>query len=193
MDKNRKAIRSIAKMAMLLALLIVSSYISINTGVLKFTLQLLVIFIIGLCSTMLESVIIVSLYIILGVLGLPIFANFGGGFAYLLSPTFGFVYSFLIGVMVMQVIKNAFRKIQKYKILEYTLMCLACLFVVYLIGLIHFYFVYNYYLDKSSTFGNAIMLTVVPYIPFDILKMVVAIITKLTIDKIYEHKVSKVQ
>ena len=81
MDKNRKAIRSIAKMAMLLALLIVSSYISINTGVLKFTLQLLVIFIIGLCSTMLESVIIVSLYIILGVLGLPIFANFGGGFA----------------------------------------------------------------------------------------------------------------
>lgn len=193
MDKNRKAIRSIAKMAMLLALLIVSSYISINTGVLKFTLQLLVIFIIGLCSTMLESVIIVSLYIILGVLGLPIFANFGGGFAYLLSPTFGFVYSFLIGVMVMQVIKNAFRKIQKYKILEYTLMCLACLFVVYLIGLIHFYFVYNYYLDKSSTFGNTIMLTVVPYIPFDILKMVVAIITKLTIDKIYEHKVSKVQ
>lgn len=193
MDKNRKAIRSIAKMAMLLALLIVSSYISINTGVLKFTLQLLVIFIIGLCSTMLESVIIVSLYIILGVLGLPIFANFGGGFAYLLSPTFGFVYSFLIGVMVMQVIKNAFRKIQKYKILEYTLMCLACLFVVYLIGLIHFYFVYNYYLDKSYTFGNAIMLTVVPYIPFDILKMVVAIITKLTIDKIYEHKVSKVQ
>ncbi len=193
MDKNRKAIRSIAKMAMLLALLIVSSYISINTGVLKFTLQLLVIFIIGLCSTMLESVIIVSLYIILGVLGLPIFANFGGGFAYLLSPTFGFVYSFLIGVMVMQVIKNAFRKIQKYKILEYTLMCLACLFVVYLIGLIHFYFVYNYYLDKSSTFGNAIMLTVVPYIPFDILKIVVAIITKLTIDKIYEHKVSKVQ
>lgn len=193
MDKNRKAIRSIAKMAMLLALLIVSSYISINTGVLKFTLQLLVIFIIGLCSTMLESVIIVSLYIILGVLGLPIFANFGGGFAYLLSPTFGFVYSFLIGVMVMQIIKNAFKKIQKYKILEYTLMCLACLFVVYLIGLIHFYFVYNYYLDKSSTFGNAIMLTVVPYIPFDILKMVVAIITKLTIDKIYEHKVSKVQ
>lgn len=193
MDKNRKAIRSIAKMAMLLALLVVSSYISINTGVLKFTLQLLVIFIIGLCSTMLESVIIVSLYIILGVLGLPIFANFGGGFAYLLSPTFGFVYSFLIGVMVMQVIKNAFRKIQKYKILEYTLMCLACLFVVYLIGLIHFYFVYNYYLDKSSTFGNAIMLTVVPYIPFDILKIVVAIITKLTIDKIYEHKVSKVQ
>ncbi len=193
MDKNRKAIRSIAKMAMLLALLIVSSYISINTGVLKFTLQLLVIFIIGLCSTMLESVIIVSLYIILGVLGLPIFANFGGGFAYLLSPTFGFVYSFLIGVMVMQIIKNAFKKIQKYKILEYTLMCLACLFVVYLIGLIHFYFVYNYYLDKSSTFGNAIMLTVVPYIPFDILKIVVAIITKLTIDKIYEHKVSKVQ
>ncbi len=179
-------------MAMLLALLIVASYINISVGVLKFTLQLLVVFLIGFFATMLEGSIILVLYISLGLIGLPVFANFGGGIAYLVNPTFGFVYGFIPGILVMGLIKNLFKSFNKFKIFEYILMCLGCLFVVYLIGFIHGYLIMNYYLNKTYDVTNLLLVFIVPYIPFDLIKMGVAIVSKLALDKAYGVKLSKI-
>ena len=179
-------------MAMLLALLIVASYINISVGVLKFTLQLLVVFLIGFFATMLEGSIILVLYISLGLLGLPVFANFGGGIAYLVNPTFGFVYGFIPGILVMGLIKNLFKSFDKFKIFKYILMCLSCLLVVYIVGFIHGYFIMNYYLNKTYDFTNLLLVFIVPYIPFDLIKMGVAIIAKIALDKVYGIKLSKI-
>ncbi len=179
-------------MAMLLALLIVASYINISVGVLKFTLQLLVVFLIGFFATMLEGSIILVLYISLGLIGLPVFANFGGGIAYLVNPTFGFVYGFIPGILVMNLVKNLFKTFEKFKIFKYILMCLSCLFVVYLIGFIHGYFIMNYYLNKTYDITNLLLVFIVPYIPFDLMKMGVAIVSKIALDKVYGVKLSKI-
>ena len=68
LNKRRETIRNIARMGMFLAFLVVGSWININTGLLKFTLQIMVIFMIGLLFNLKESMIIILSYIFLGLL-----------------------------------------------------------------------------------------------------------------------------
>jgi biotin transport system substrate-specific component len=192
MTKNQKIIRSIAKMAMLLALLIVCSYINISVGLLKFTLQLLVVFLIGLYANLYEGMIIIFSYIFLGLVGVPVFANFGGGIAYLVSPTFGFVYGFIPGILIMNLIRFLFRNVAKFKVFQYILSCVSCLLIVYIVGFVHGYFILNYYLGKSYDFVSLLGLFILPYIPYDCIKLRVAVVSKLAIDKVYAVKASRV-
>ncbi|MFA7222842.1 MAG: biotin transporter BioY [Bacilli bacterium] len=192
MTKNQKIIRSIAKMAMLLALLIVCSYINISVGLLKFTLQLLVVFLIGLYANLYEGMIIIFSYIFLGLVGVPVFANFGGGIAYLVSPTFGFVYGFIPGILIMNLIRFLFRNVAKFKVFQYILSCVSCLLIVYIVGFVHGYFILNYYLGKSYDFVSLLGLFILPYIPYDCIKLGVAVVSKLAIDKVYAVKASRV-
>lgn len=192
MNKNQKIISSIAKMAILLALLIVSSYITIPVGVLKFTLQLLVVLLIGFYSNLLESIIVIVSYIFLGLVGVPVFANFSGGIQYISNPTFGFVYGFFFGVLVMQLFKFLFKKCIKFKFLRYLIISLICLMIVYFVGFIHGYFTFNYYLGKNYSVANLLMLFIVPYIPFDLIKIGVAILSKFAVDKVYKYDLSKI-
>lgn len=192
MTKNQKIIRSIAKMAMLLALLIVCSYINISVGLLKFTLQLLVVFLIGLYANLYEGMIIIFSYIFLALVGVPVFANFGGGIAYLVSPTFGFVYGFIPGILIMNLIRFLFRNVAKFKVFQYILSCVSCLLIVYIVGFVHGYFILNYYLGKSYDFVSLLGLFILPYIPYDCIKLGVAVVSKLAIDKVYAVKASRV-
>lgn len=179
-------------MAMLLALLIVCSYINISVGLLKFTLQLLVVFLIGLYANLYEGMIIIFSYIFLGLVGVPVFANFGGGIAYLVSPTFGFVYGFIPGILIMNLIRFLFRNVAKFKVFQYILSCVSCLLIVYIVGFVHGYFILNYYLGKSYDFVSLLGLFILPYIPYDCIKLGVAVVSKLAIDKVYAVKASRV-
>ena len=86
--------------ALFLALLIVSSFISIDVGYCKFTLQLLTVFLIANFLSLADGLIIIALYIVMGLIGIPVFAGFGGGIAYAASPTFGFVYGFIFVILL---------------------------------------------------------------------------------------------
>ena len=67
--------------ALFLALLIVSSFISIDVGYCKFTLQLLTVFLIANFLSLADGLIVIGLYIVMGLIGIPVFAGFGGGIA----------------------------------------------------------------------------------------------------------------
>ena len=178
--------RSICLMAMFLAFLVVGSWITIDTGLLKFTLQILVIFLIGLFFNLKESMIIILTYVLLGLIGLPFFSNFGGGFAYAINPTFGFVYGFIPGLVVMYLFKHFLTdKVtsKKLKIVYQTLSCLSCLLIVYIFGFIHGYIILNFVNGKALGFGYLMSIFIVPYIPFDILKIVVAIVSYNSLGK----------
>lgn len=60
------------------------------------TLQTLVVFLAGLVLGPSLAVCAISLYIGLGVFGVPLFANMGGGILYLFGPTGGYLFGFLI-------------------------------------------------------------------------------------------------
>jgi biotin transport system substrate-specific component len=92
--------------ALMLALLIVCSQLTIPLPIVPITLQT---FAVGMVATILSpaySALVIVAYIILGAVGLPVFAGFSGGAAVLVGPTGGYIWAFLIyGVLTSYLLK----------------------------------------------------------------------------------------
>ena len=155
-------IRRITRNAMMLALMCVVGMISLPLGDnIKVSLQLLIVFIIGLTSaSFIDGVLIMSLYLLLG-LFMPIYAGFNAG----ISPTFGFVISFVVIVIPLYFINKIKMKNQ---FLRMGIACFVALIICYLIGCLFLKFYLNIGIEK------ALLIAVVPYIPFDIAKIIIA-------------------
>ena len=161
-------VRKITLSSMLLALLIVSAFISIPIPLLaiKITLQTMVIFITGALFSPFYSAVTVLLYIALGLIGLPVFST-GGGITYVFSPSFGFLLGFLFAAPLMSYINGlAFSK----RIIRYCMAAFAGILVIYAIGLPYLYFIINLYMGKDISIKTALVSYGLLFLPFDILK-----------------------
>lgn len=88
--------RSLTYIAIGAALIAVLSQITIPIGPVPFTLQTLAIGLLASLYPVKETLTSIGLYLLLGAIGLPVFAGFSGGFAALASPTSGFLWGFLL-------------------------------------------------------------------------------------------------
>lgn len=82
-------------LAMAIALIIVLSQITIPLGPVPFTLQTVAIGLIACLFSTKEALLVVGAYLVLGAIGLPVFAGLSGGILHLLGPTAGFLWGFL--------------------------------------------------------------------------------------------------
>lgn len=155
----------------MLALMCVVGMFSIPLGAnIKVSLQLLMVFLICLTAeSFIDCLIITSLYLALG-LFLPFYAGFVSG----ISPTFGYVISFVVISPIIYFI-NKIPKI--YSPLRMFLACLTGLIICYLIGTIFMML----YLKWS--FVTTLTVSVVPYLPFDFAKIIIAILVVLLLPK----------
>ncbi|MFT8350868.1 biotin transporter BioY [Clostridium saccharoperbutylacetonicum] len=103
-------------------------------------------------------------YIFIGIIGLPVFSGFSGGFTKLLGPTGGY----LIGFIFLASISGIF--IDKFTNKIY--MCLLGMIlgsmVTYILGT-----TWLAYLTKMS-FNSALSVAVIPFLPGDLIKMIFA-------------------
>ena len=159
---NVTLVRRITKNAIMLALLCVVGMFALPLGDnIKVSLQLLIVFIIGLTATsVFDAAIVTGLYLVLG-LFMPIYAGFSSG----PSPTFGFVISFVVIVVPLYFLNKL--KI-KNQFIRMGLACLVALIICYAIGALFLALYLNLNIEK------ALLVAVVPYIPFDIAKIVIA-------------------
>lgn len=171
--------KRIAFDAILLAVLCALGCLSIPMGEnVKVSLQLLVIFIIGLINPYLvDSLIIAGSYLLLGMF-LPIYAGFNAG----VTPTFGYVIGFLFSLMGMKLISY----IKMNRIVNDVLQCLVATLIVYIIGTLFMYF----YLNSKSTYTLSAILgfSIVPYLPFDAAKIVIAVLAAIPLRKVIKAK-----
>ena len=170
---NVFSVKRITKNAIYLALLCVIGMFAIPLGEnIKVSVQLLIVFIIGLTATsFVDTLIITGLYLGLGMF-LPIYAGFHAG----ITPTFGYVISFVVISIPLYFlnklpIKNDFLRIG--------LACFVSLIIVYIIGTLFLMFYLNLSIEK------ALLFSVVPYIPFDIAKIVIATLVVKLLPKQY--------
>ncbi|GFH42854.1 BioY family transporter [Lactococcus hodotermopsidis] len=89
-------IQRLAIIAISAAFLAVASQFTIPLPLVPLTLQTLAVGIIATILKPLDSVLAVLLYLILGAVGLPVFAGGAAGFGVLFGPTGGFLVGFLI-------------------------------------------------------------------------------------------------
>ena len=91
--------KDMALIALFAAVITICSWISVPAAV-PFTLQTFAIFTAVLLLGGRRGVWSVALYILLGAVGLPVFAGFRGGFGALLGPTGGYILGFLFSALV---------------------------------------------------------------------------------------------
>lgn len=92
--------RSIVLCGLSIALLAVGAAIQLPLGPVPFTLQTLMLVLIALILSPKEAVVAVGGYLLLGMVGLPVFAGFKGGIGVLFGPTGGFLVGFLAAVLI---------------------------------------------------------------------------------------------
>ena len=157
-------IKRITRNAIMLAIMCVVGMIALPLGDnIKVSLQLLIVFIVGLTSvSFIDVVIVMSLYLLLG-LFMPIYAGFKAG----ITPTFGFVISFVVIVLPLYFMNKLPIKNQFFRM---GLACVIALILCYIIGSLFLKFYLNLSIEK------ALLISVVPYIPFDIAKIIIAIL-----------------
>ncbi|HFF8360423.1 TPA: biotin transporter BioY, partial [Enterococcus faecium] len=98
----------IARMSLMLALLIITARLVIPLPLFDYlSLQIITVYLIYPTLGMKNGLIVTCSYLILGIIGLPIFAS-GGGYAYIFKPTFGFLLAFVTLPIIQSFISNKF-------------------------------------------------------------------------------------
>jgi biotin transport system substrate-specific component len=103
----------------------------------------------------------VLIYLLLGMAGLPVFSGMRGGAGVLLGPTGGYLIGYLLTAFVVGLAKN--KKIWWFPILSVLGVALC-----YLCGTLW------YMVSAGRTFLGALKLCVIPFLPYDAAKIVLA-------------------
>lgn len=161
--KNSKTFNLIS-CSLFVALIVVGAFIKIPIPYVPFTLQFLFTMLAGLLLGGKMGFNTVVVYILMGVLGLPVFAE-GGGFAYVLKPTFGYLIGFAVAAYVTGVIANKVPSPSMKRLLVATF---TGLFIVYLFGMIYFYFISAFYLAEPIGLWPLFLYCFIMAVPGDI-------------------------
>ncbi len=121
----------------------------------------------------------ITVYMLVGLAGAPVFAKFQGGFGQILSPTFGFVVAFILTAYV------AGKFVERKNTLPtYIIAALVATAINYLVGTNWMYLAYKFWAVAPEIFTYKIAwLWMVPPLPKDIILAVLAGIFAFRISK----------
>ncbi len=156
----RLSTAQISRIGLFTALTIIMSQISIPMpyGV-PMTMQTFIIPLVAFLLGKKEGTYVSVIYMILGLIGLPVFAGFSGGLSIILGPTGGFILSFPLMAYCSGI---ASEKEQPISIISWLTLGSV---INYVIGILYFSFV------TSSTLMVAFTACVLPFIPTAIIKI----------------------
>lgn len=122
------------------------------------------------------------LYVLIGLVGIPVFTE-GGGIFYFLKPTFGFILGLILCSFVIGFVIEKFENVNFLKIL-FAVLC--GLIVLYLIGIPYLYYILNFYMGKHKPI-YAILSMFIPFFVVDIIKSVIVSIIATRLYSIFKN------
>lgn len=164
--KQKFTAPELTKMALLTTMLCVSAYVIIPLpfSPISLTAQTLMINLIALLLTPGQAVFSVGVYLLLGLIGLPVFSGGMGGPAKLFGPTGGYLLACPFAVALMSWLKG-----KKYHFGRYcAVTILAGMPLIYLLGSLYMRFL------TGMNWMGVLTAAVLPFIPLDILKCIAA-------------------
>jgi biotin transport system substrate-specific component len=151
--------RDLAYCALFVALMVVGAKINIvlpiGTGV-TVSLQIMFAVITGLLIGPRNGLISLVVYLLLGLIGLPVYAH-GGGLAYLLRPTYGFLLGFASAAWLSGILLKGFRK---KNFAAYLISGEIGMLSYYVLGLLYFALLSNVLLQDAQPIGLKELFTV---------------------------------
>lgn len=171
--------RSMVLAAFFAALLSISSYIVIPIGPVPHSIQPLFVFLNALILGAKTGCVSVLVWFALGIIGLPVFAGGKAGLTTFIEPTGGFLLGFLVATYVIGSLSDKGTK----SFGQTFMMIMPGLIIIYTLGLIGFKLSMEYVLNKNLSWQTSFGLVVVPFLPFDVVKAIVATYLGLKIKK----------
>lgn len=179
--KNKNTLK-VTFIALFAAIICVGCFIKIPLGVIPIVLQNVLCI---LCAVLLGGVLAgtpTALFLIAGLIGLPVYSGGTGGLAVWLGPTGGFLAGYLLGAVVAGFIAGKpgveQKKITVVLALRVSLAIIAGMVILYIPGVIRFAY-WATAAGKVPAEKTALAYTlgacVIPYIPGDLLKTAIAI------------------
>lgn len=161
--KNKKFVstRELVLCSLFTALIAIGAFIRIPVPFMDyFTLQFLFVILAGMILGSRLGAISVATYVLLGLIGFPIFAA-GGGIQYILKPSFGYIIGFIFSAFISGYICE---KIDKPSYKHYLIASFSGMFFTYLIGFIYKYLILNLYMNEATP----ILIIILSAFPLDI-------------------------
>jgi len=129
--------KNLLKIFLALVAIIISSYISYTIpiqGGIPFTAQSLVVFVVASILSPIESLICLGIYLILGALGLPVFAEGTAGIERIMGNSGGFLYGFIFSALL---ISTAIKRFKVDALWKYGVLMFLATICLFFFGLMH--------------------------------------------------------
>lgn len=149
------------------ALTAVSAYIQIPLGSVPITLQFMFTALAGVILGSKLGALSQLIYVIIGLLGIPVFASGKAGFSAVLSPSFGYLIGFIIGAFVIGKITESIKRLSFTKLFFASL---AGVIVIYIIGVPYLYIILKNIMGKDIPLAAVIKTGFIIFIPGDLAK-----------------------
>lgn len=161
--KRKSAVLPLAMTAVMTAVTCVLAPMSIPIGPVPFSLTNFVIYISLYVLGWKWGTVSYAAYLLLGMVGMPVFSGFSGGLGRLVGPTGGYLVGFIPMAIIAGLVISRTQKLP----LHYLAMAVGTA-VCYAFGTAWYCF------QANSAVGPALALCVWPFIPVDLIKMAVA-------------------
>jgi biotin transport system substrate-specific component len=159
-------LRTMILAALFAVLTAIGTYIRIPLPVVPLTLQVFFVYLAGILLGSRGGALSQLFYMLLGLVGLPVFTA-GGGLQTLLHPTFGYIVGFVAAAWVAGRFME-FRRTGRFA--DYVVACLLGLGCLYALGVTGLYLNLNLVAGKSIGLLRVIQIGAVPFIAGDLVK-----------------------
>lgn len=163
---KKSTVFNMTSCALMAALMCVLCPVSVPIGPIPISLSILVILLTVYVLGTWRALVSYTVYLLLGAVGMPVFSGFQGGLAKLAGPTGGYLAGFWLMILVAGIIMEK----GKRNLLVTILGMLVGVAIDYAVGTAWFVF------QTESTVIHALDVCVYPFIPFDVAKIVIAVL-----------------
>lgn len=162
--------------ALMAALTAVAAQISIPLEPVPFTFQVLAVVLTGLLLGPRYGALAMGIYLLLGAVGVPVFAQFSGGLGTLFGSTGGYLISYPIAAALAGMASGAVANAPRHRgIVLGVLWGSAALATIYVIGVAWLAVL------AGLSLGAAIATGLLPFVAFDLVKVVLAVLVAVAV------------
>lgn len=167
-------LRSLLLATLFAVLTAVSAMLIIPLPIVPITLQVAVMLSSGLLLGWRGGAAAQAFYMLLGLIGLPVFAGGCGGLHHVFDPTFGFTLGFIPAAAVTGFLGDYAAKMPRYKFAGYLASCVAGLVVLYAVGLPALFLNLRYVAEMDVGAARVFQIGLVPFVIPDFIKACLA-------------------
>lgn len=165
------------------AMYIVGAFIKIPMFPVAITLQSVFVVLSGIILGYKRAFLSVVSYMVLGLLGLPVFSG-GGGVMYVLNPMFGYIIGFVLCAVLVGLMRE---KCKRLTLIKLFIIAFWGHILIYIVGMTYYMFLIKVYFGTHKDVFSVLYSFVLVFIPGDLVKCIISSFLGKKLIKIIER------